>query len=254
MSKKTKYNLIFSLGAACSCSQTLRRAGLQQLSYPFDWLYGNELPGRIQILLDDFAHFLDKEDLSFYHENRSDRCYAYRNKHNQLVFNHDFPMQLGLDAHPQVWDKYQRRIKRLQDNLQCGPRVLAVYMQVPNENSPLSVTPQIQILWEKLQQKYAATQLDLCVISQYPSYKPEQFDVQQITPHITLIRANYKSLNPKDVSYAVNVRFAARLMKKLYRLNLPFSVRCKRFWQKVGIELIPFSEKRHQLKKKYHFY
>ena len=32
------YDFIFGLGNACSCTQTLREADLQVLSFPFDWV------------------------------------------------------------------------------------------------------------------------------------------------------------------------------------------------------------------------
>ena len=35
--KKERYDLVFGFGATCGCSLTLRRAGLQLLSFPGDW-------------------------------------------------------------------------------------------------------------------------------------------------------------------------------------------------------------------------
>lgn len=36
-----KYDLIFSIGEACSCAEVLRESRLRFYSYPFDWLYGS---------------------------------------------------------------------------------------------------------------------------------------------------------------------------------------------------------------------
>ena len=55
-----QYDLIFSLGSACSCTETLRANKLQYYSYPFDWLYGNNFKGRIDIFLNDFQRYIDK--------------------------------------------------------------------------------------------------------------------------------------------------------------------------------------------------
>ena len=33
-----RYDICFGIGEACVCSQVLRKAGLQKLSYPFDWV------------------------------------------------------------------------------------------------------------------------------------------------------------------------------------------------------------------------
>jgi len=35
------YDLIFSIGEACFCTQILRFNNLQEFSYPFDWMYGS---------------------------------------------------------------------------------------------------------------------------------------------------------------------------------------------------------------------
>ena len=34
-----KYNFVFSLGAACTCTDMIRRMKLQDYSYPFDWVW-----------------------------------------------------------------------------------------------------------------------------------------------------------------------------------------------------------------------
>ena len=39
---KKYYDLAFSLGEACSCADTLVRAGLRKFSCPFDWLFGTD--------------------------------------------------------------------------------------------------------------------------------------------------------------------------------------------------------------------
>ena len=57
---KKKYDLIFSMGAACSCSSALRSAELQVASYPFDWLFGSDFCNRANIVVNDFERFLDK--------------------------------------------------------------------------------------------------------------------------------------------------------------------------------------------------
>lgn len=38
----TRYDLIVGMGKACSCSMSLRKAGLQHLSLPFDWMRFND--------------------------------------------------------------------------------------------------------------------------------------------------------------------------------------------------------------------
>ena len=79
---KKKYDLVFGIGAACSCSQMLRKTGLQFSSYPFDWLYGTDFSGRVDILTNDFKDFVNKEDLTFIDATNGDKdnpCDVYNN-------------------------------------------------------------------------------------------------------------------------------------------------------------------------------
>lgn len=58
-----KFDLIFSLGEDCACSSYLRRFNLQEYSYPFDWLTKADFSVRVDLLLNDFEGFLEKENL-----------------------------------------------------------------------------------------------------------------------------------------------------------------------------------------------
>lgn len=68
--KKEKYDLILSIGEACSCTQALRKSNLQIFSYPFDWLFGASfetevLSESIKILTADYKMLDEKIDYAF---------------------------------------------------------------------------------------------------------------------------------------------------------------------------------------------
>ena len=90
MIKPQKFDLIFSLGEACSCTEVLRRNYLQIYSYPFDWLFGSNFIKRCDILASKFKNFIEKEDLKYSHEEQNINCIAYYNQSNDITFNHDF--------------------------------------------------------------------------------------------------------------------------------------------------------------------
>ena len=46
-----KYNFVFSLGAACTCTDMIRRMKLQDYSYPFDWVWGSSFVERFNYLI-----------------------------------------------------------------------------------------------------------------------------------------------------------------------------------------------------------
>ena len=52
------FDFVFSLGAACLSTQSLRKADLQFASYPFDWLAGGNICKRAEIISSDFSSFM----------------------------------------------------------------------------------------------------------------------------------------------------------------------------------------------------
>ena len=44
-----KYDLILPIGEACSCSQSLRTAGLQFASFPWDWIAMHNIHNLIEL-------------------------------------------------------------------------------------------------------------------------------------------------------------------------------------------------------------
>lgn len=140
---KKKYDLVFGIGAACSCSQMLRKTGLQFSSYPFDWLYGTDFSGRVDILTNDFKDFVNKEDLTFINATNGDKdnpCDVYNNVKNGITFNHDFPQGVPLEqSYPAVKAKYDRRIDRLLKRIERSENTLIVYVEIPTspENTTL---------------------------------------------------------------------------------------------------------------------
>lgn len=59
-----KFDLIFSLGEDCACTSYLRRFNLQEYSYPFDWLTKADFFTRMDLLINDFKGFLEKDNLT----------------------------------------------------------------------------------------------------------------------------------------------------------------------------------------------
>ncbi len=136
--KTGKYDLYVSLGDACSCSSSLRNSKLQFYSYPLDWIHGASFIERIELLTNNFAHYIDKEDLKFSYEARSIACNAYYNKANGITFNHDFKKDVPFDEmYETVFEKYKRRAKRLYSQIESSQKVLFVFLQSPNERKIL---------------------------------------------------------------------------------------------------------------------
>ena len=139
-----KYDLIFSLGEACSCTQALRSCKLQCFSYPFDWLFGSNYIGRCKILSSKFERFIDKNSLKQSYEEKNINCIAYHNTYNNLTFNHDFDKNLQFnEAYLIVKERYKRRINRLLNLIkkQINENIRLVSCDYKDYNSELDYAP-----------------------------------------------------------------------------------------------------------------
>ncbi len=128
---KYKFDFIFSLGFNCGCTTYLRQHGLQEYSYPFDWLIGAPFETRIEMLLNNFEDFLNPAYLVRQDKgggaNKDNHYDYYRDIRTNLSFLHDFnPGGLGVSLSV-VQAKYKRRIERLYEVLSSSKDVLCVW-------------------------------------------------------------------------------------------------------------------------------
>lgn len=134
---KEKYDFIFSIGEACSCSIALRNNGLQCRSMPFDWVAWPNLMVRSRMFQNNFCDWLPKDSLQHIGELLVEKVpkNVYRNTKTGTIFNHDFPLHQPLDeAYPAVKEKYDRRIARLYKMIRSSKSVLAVNLATPSSN------------------------------------------------------------------------------------------------------------------------
>ena len=190
--KSKKYDLIFSLGEACSCTQSLRDASLQIFSYPYDWLYGSDFRGRVNILLDDFKRFIDKDDLKYSHGERSIKCNAYKNFFNDITFNHDFLASIDFDKmYGLVKTKYDRRIRRLLFQMEKANKILIVYLETPNSPNKLRNNATLIESLQKVQTKYPNKTIDLLYFSNDSSFESLKYIKDNISNNILKVIGNY---------------------------------------------------------------
>lgn len=132
MAAKDRFDLVFGMGGACSCSWALRKAGLQFASYPFDWVARVDLRGRAQIVADDFRNWLVEDQMWFEAGTQSYTSDIYHNRLTGIGFNHDFPKGVPIEeSFASVQEKYRRRIDRLFANIRSSRRVLVAWIGVP---------------------------------------------------------------------------------------------------------------------------
>ena len=140
--KKRRYDLIVGLGPACSCTMTLRRAGLQHLSFPFDWIgprpntdeYLHDVRLRAEHIASEFGgRWLRAEDFTHFDPPEKHPRDCYFNEGLQLLFIHDFEKGDDFAAtFPKIQAKYRRRIDRLLELIRGSKRVLLLRVDRPD--------------------------------------------------------------------------------------------------------------------------
>ena len=162
---KNKFDLILSIGENCACTSYLRRCYLQSFSYPFDWLTHASFATRFDLIVNDFENFLNFDDLCLtgkhVAENADKAHDYYANKYTDFYHWHDFPADIPLEnSYDAVYEKYQRRIKRLYRMIGDSRKILFVWLS----HSKLHRTDEICSEYRKLQDKFSGKEIFLLVI------------------------------------------------------------------------------------------
>lgn len=247
---KQYYDFIFGMGEACSCTQTLRAAKLQFASYPFDWLFGGNFVTRAGLLVSDFASFLEYTDLTATGKDNKDTqnlCEIYYNKKTQLYLNHDFPQSVPLEqSFPSVQKKYRRRCERLLRNIEAAQKILIVYLETPETGHRVFDEGHILQGAKMIQNKWPGKEIHFLYFRH--AHGPKQ--TLRLSPEIVKITADYKQNHP-TLDYLVKEKLLVKYLSGV-RLRRPFGSRCKEFFLKAGLSLVPFRPLRRNLKRKYH--
>ena len=217
-----KYDLIFGIGSACSCSQTLRKLNLQFYSYPLDWLYGRDFSYRVDLLVNEFKDFINREDLVF--ENRwnnddQNPCDIYKNQRTGIVFNHDFPKDVPLEkSFEAIRSKYERRINRLIEQIRQSDRILVVYVEDPGNSEDVGEQV-LRDCQKKIEEKFSGKRIDLLYVGCRETPVDERYG-----DHIRKLCFDYRN---KDNAPPHDARLLRAGLRGRYCLKRSFFERCR---------------------------
>lgn len=224
-----KYDVIFSLGSACLCSQMLRKLHLQFCSFPLDWVTGDDFSNRVELLASDFRDFFNKEDLVFYPDWQESKKDVYRNKRTQIIFPHDFPKDVPFEtSYPVVRKKYDRRIARLIAQIEKAADVLIVYVDRPSKEQKDVPEDALKSCYARIADRFPNKNIDLLYI-----FCSDGESEQKIGDHIFKASCDYsEDATPpyKLVRLRAFVKSRGyKLQQNLYDLlrNLVFKIRKK---------------------------
>lgn len=163
----------------------LNKTKLRTTSGPFDWLTNADFETRINLILNDFKDFLNKEDLkplqkdpNFINDDNND---YYENTRTSFYFYHDFPVNQDFDlAFEDAKEKYERRIERFLSNLKTKKRILLVWFStIPHTNDKTLIK-----LCNSICEKYNK-RIDFLIIEQDDTKKQGDIEKKQIAKNIT---------------------------------------------------------------------
>lgn len=197
-----RYDLAFSLGAACSCSQSLREAGLQFASYPFDWVCSPGILASVAALESEFADWFRKEDLKLIDVRREPlSCKCYRNVRTGFLFVHDFPVADRFEeVYPDVVKKFRRRADRLTANIGAARTVLAVYVEMPfREAEPDDHYRDVQ---RRFRERFPSCETDVLVFRNRPGVS--QPTCRDICPGVRMVEMDIVIRDGGVISHQVN--------------------------------------------------
>ena len=158
---KRKYDLAMSIGGACGCSKSLRNAGLQFSSFPFDWLNGATIRTRADVVRDDFRGWLEEANLQRLPDPEGIISEAHwRDMSLGLSFVHDFDRLIPMhEALPAVKEKYARRIAQLYSRIGQAKKVLLMWTDVPT--SPLVTDEDLAYVRRTMSEKFPGVAFDV---------------------------------------------------------------------------------------------
>lgn len=247
--KKTRYDLVFGLGSACSCSQTIRAAGLQFESFPYDWAGPASPEGDLDIRLEsienEFSHWFDKEDLYFtgnYDYGWHARA-KYQNRRTGGVFQHDFNVGEDFDAaYPAVLAKYRRRIDSFYRRIRASRRVLVVRLDFIGQKPPTPVEDCIRAR-QRLMAKFPGVAFDWILMAQDTSFTMDSPKDELVSEGVRRVAFDYHSDDPRAPSYqpdfaktaAVLSRYASAVDYRTFAEKRKFWIaRQRAHWAKHG--------------------
>lgn len=198
-----RYDLIFSLGPACSCTQSIRGAGLQHLSFPFDWIgpeYGrtgwdDDVRRRAELVADGFRDWLNPGDFTYRGEHTNGKANFFNDRLG-LIFLHDFPpggdLTRSFDA---VREKYDRRVSRLLQLIRASKRVLLVRLDRP-DLGPHTKIEDCRFARRRLAEAFPGVRFDLLLLQRDESVAFADRRLETVEDGLMRLAFDYRATDP----------------------------------------------------------
>lgn len=216
---KKDYDLVFGLGGACSCAQTIRAANLQFLSFPNDWcgpdlrdyagqVVQHDICSRAESLLNDFEGCFNPED--FEQQTVFGNIIRQFNRKTGCVFSHDFPPNIPIaQSMPAVREKYRRRTQRILGLIEKAKRILIVRIERP-DFIVRTTLEDCQAVREMFLSRFPGRQFDFALFSYEKGRSLADRKEEQVTDWLFRVTYDYRDysekIDPKVTIVSQNAR------------------------------------------------
>ena len=227
--QKKIYDLVFPLGEACSCTETLRKAGLQHLSFPFDWITHADpnderakhyVLYRAKDIASRFRGWFRPEDFALVSTKQGNGKDVYINRALNLVFNHDFPSGMEFrHAFELVNARYRKRSARLLQLLGAAQRVLIVRMERPCDKllKPIPTLPEdCRELRRVMGAAFPNATFDVFVFRFERGRAEKDLIEEEIEPGLTQVTFDYHDYKPGLLEFAVCLKRTAAILSSRF--------------------------------------
>jgi len=167
-----EYDFIFSLGATCAVSQSLRDAGLQFASFPFDWIGSPGLLRDVEMVETRFDGWFEKADLRLWDVRHEEGAVqrVYKNMRTSFGFPHEFTNAFTFEeGYDETKAKYDRRIERFYKSVKSAKRALGIYLEIATR--PRLSDEAISEAHRRLAAQFPETALDLLYLCEDPTHR-----------------------------------------------------------------------------------
>ncbi len=242
-----QFDMVISLGEDCACAMYLKKCLLRDASYPFDWLCHALFEKRIELLLNQFDGFLQKENMrqlikptTGLRDLEND---SYEDVNNGFYFYHDFKANLPFEvAFGGVKEKYNRRIRRLYENVAKHEKVLFVWWSRDKKIDADDLLKAQRRLSECFKKN-----IYLLVFENDAISLPREENISEfVVKHTANLMGNLKTTTGDEkVSLAV-----FRRIKKKGLLGLRFKIFIKRRFVQLLTMFVPIKSLRKRIRQK----
>lgn len=180
---KRNYDFAFSLGESCTCSEVLRRVGMQFASFPFDWISAFSIRIHADLIATDFADLMPLDKLVCQGINEEQNAEMVVHTKTGMRFYHDFPPGGDLrSTYAEIRQKYDRRIRRLQEYLSRDVSVLAVYVHAPM--FPVTSDSDLGYAVKRMRDRFPDADIDLLYIYNVSERGFSSQNIEQVSEHV----------------------------------------------------------------------